>query len=75
MSTTKPGCKPTTGRYATRAELTYEVWWRWRETEANTPQIARACRVSEAVVSRIIESKEGLQEYLNRKQIEGQSNA
>lgn len=39
-----------------------------RETESNTPQIARVCRVSEAVVSRIIESKEGLQEYLIRKQ-------
>ncbi len=62
-------CK-TTGRFATREELTREVWWRWSETGAGQSDIARACRVSTSVVGNILNTREGLADYERSKQAE-----
>lgn len=42
------------GRFDSRQELVRFVWNRWLHTPSNTNQIARAARVSDAVVSRIL---------------------
>jgi DNA transposition AAA+ family ATPase len=54
------GRKKTTGRYGTREELCSEVWRRYRNTPSSMADIARACRVSEGTVAKILNGKEGM---------------
>lgn len=53
----KRGRKPTTGRYETRHELESEVLRMYYETDRKMSEIARIARVSEGVVSRIIDNR------------------
>lgn len=54
-----------TGRFATRAELTRNVWAIHRlQLNENLRAIAAACGASYDVVRLIIRSEEGLEEYL-----------
>jgi hypothetical protein len=48
------GRPQTTGRFETRAELEYEVLWRWKETPSHISDIAKACKVSTTTVDNII---------------------
>jgi hypothetical protein len=60
MSAKKPrGRKPVTGRFATRAELCAFVWREYTATDRSVPQIAAHAQVSQAVVHKIINTKEG----------------
>lgn len=69
MSTTKPGRKPTTGRFATREELTYAIWWRYMDTDVGIEGAARICGVSPYTANRILHTKEGYDAYLKAKQV------
>jgi hypothetical protein len=53
------GRRPTTGRFDTRAELCGWVWSQYQNTPANISDIARQCRVSAAVVAKILDAGEG----------------
>lgn len=54
-----------TGHFATRAELTRHVWAMHRlQVFPNQKAIARACGTGVSVVTRIIETGEGRQDYL-----------
>lgn len=53
------GRKPATGRFESRAELCAWVWRQHLRTPANISDIARQCRVSAGVVSKILDGGEG----------------
>jgi hypothetical protein len=54
------GRKRITGRFETRAELCAHVWDAYRKTPARIADIARQARVSTSLVSRILDTKEGM---------------
>jgi hypothetical protein len=61
----RPGARRATGRYATRAELTCNVWAiRRMQIYENVRSIADACGTSKNVVRLIIQTGEGLDDYL-----------
>jgi hypothetical protein len=59
--------KPTTGRFSTREELTYAVWWRYLETDAGIEGVAKICGISPYTANRILFKKEGYDAYLKAK--------
>jgi hypothetical protein len=54
-----PGRPKTTGRFATRQELCDKVHDLWAFPKTSVALIARNCEVSDAVVSKIIDTGEG----------------
>ena len=47
-----------TGRYETREDLEYWVWWRYLNTMSTQGDIARAVKVSEPTVRNILNDPE-----------------
>ena len=67
MAAAKGTGKLSTGRFATRVELTCHVWaMRRQQVFPNIEAIARACGTTMRVVKAIVASEEGLEEYLVR---------
>ena len=55
------------GRFATRDELTCHVWaMRRQQLSPNVRAIAAACGVTIEVVKTILDTEEGLEQYLKR---------
>lgn len=53
------------GRFSTREELTCHIWAIYRQqVYPNVRAIAQACGVTMAVVKNVVETEEGLSEYL-----------
>lgn len=61
----KGGRRPHTGRFDTREELCEAVWGDYINTPRKPPDIAKAYKVSSAVVNRIINTGEG-HPYISR---------
>jgi hypothetical protein len=56
-----------TGRFASRADLTCHVWaMRRQQVVSNIHAIALACGITVGVVKKILEDREGLDDYLER---------
>jgi hypothetical protein len=67
MATNKGTGRLATGRFATRADLTCHVWSMYRQQVfPNIRAIAGACGVTMQVVRAVVDSKEGLSDYLER---------
>lgn len=49
------GRRPSTGRFDSREELEAWVWHFWTHTPACIADVARQCRVSPGVVSKILD--------------------
>ncbi len=65
MSVNKKRGRATTGRFATREELTCHVWSIYRQQVfPNIRSVAGACGVRMEVVKAIVQTEEGLNEYL-----------
>lgn len=54
----------TTGRFASRQELTAWIWREWLCGPSCISDIARQCRVSPATVSKVLDTREGIPETL-----------
>lgn len=54
------GRAKTTGRYATRKELCDNIWRMYQHSPAHVADIARVVRVSETVVHKVLDNKEGM---------------
>jgi hypothetical protein len=62
-----PRGRPVTGRFASRSELTSQVWLMHRlQMFPNVTAIARACGTSVSAILTILENGEGREDYLAR---------
>ena len=52
-----------TGKYDTREELVREIWSLYIGTERSIANVARVVRVSAPLVSKIIDTREGYEEW------------
>lgn len=67
MPTQQGSGRRTVGRFGSREELACHVWAMQRQQVfPNIKAIAAACRVTATVVKIIIETQEGLDEYLRK---------
>jgi hypothetical protein len=67
MAATKGIGRLATGRFVSRTDLTCHVWaMRRQQVVPNIHAIALACGITVGVVKKILDAREGLEDYLER---------